>query len=292
MNTFEAPLEDRAPLGPIVEATVIVADLEASIDAYVRGLGWQLTGPPTPLSSSEADLLDSALAGRPFARLEPEQPSATPAGVRLIEVAGAAPIEPLHTHGWSALELSVVDVEVATERAVDAGWRLLFKPVVLGGGKLPLVAAQLAGPSGECIYLTQILGEVAGFELPTPLRDVDGIFIAVLGGSSLEASREAIESRFAVRRVSDRSLPVRVVNQQYSLPMDTLHRISSVQLLGRTCIEVDQLPQDARPRREVGDGVPAGVLSVAVISPNVAARQRLELPDGALLELRPPLDLP
>lgn len=289
MNESASSVSSRVPFGPIVEATIIVADLTVSIDAYTRGLGWQLEAPVSPLSRGDAHLLDADLVGCAFAVVRPEQPSATPGGVRLVEVAGVAPIEPLHTHGWSALELSVIDVESSTERAIAAGWRLLFKPVVLGGGTLPLVAAQLAGPSGECVYLTQILGEVEGFQLPTPVRDVDGIFIAVLGGSSLERSRGAIEDRFDVNQVSDRKLPVRVVNQQYGLPAGTLHRISSVQLLERTCIEVDQLPLSSKPRRAPGAGVPAGIFSVAVVSSAATSARRVELPDRALIEVRPRL---
>lgn len=285
MDNFPTTPDQRESLGPIIEATVIVPRLEASIRAYTQGFGWGVTEPPAMLATSAAALVDGRLEGHPFAILCPPPGSASPGGVRLIEVEGVEPIEPLMTHGWSALEVSVLDVEAATARAQKAGWRVLFKPVVLGGGKLPLVAAQLAGPSGECVYLTQILGHVAGFDLPTPVSEVDGIFIVVLGCSSLENSRTVIEERFAVERVSDRELPVRVVNQQYGYPMDTVHRISSLQLSGRTCIEVDQLPADAAPRISPG-GISAGILSVALEVSSAASADKVLLPDGALVELR------
>lgn len=280
------PSEGRTPVGPIVEATVVTAALAESLRAYTEGFGWRLREQPAQLTAGQASLLDSRLEGRPFAVVGPPAGSASVGGVRLVEVRDVQPLEPLLTHGWSALEIIVLDVEGATARAEAAGWRVLFKPVVLGGGALPLVAAQLAGPSGEGVYLTQILGPVAGFELPTPSSEVDGIFIVVLGGSSLEESRAVLEDRLAVSRVSDREVPVRVVNQQYGYAMDTLHRISSVQLRGRTCIEVDQLPADARPRSGGGD-IPAGILSVALEVPAGVPRERVALPDGALVELRP-----
>lgn len=263
-------------IGPIRRATVVTPDLEASIAAYRDGFEWRLTSTvDAPFQTATGTI------GVRQAVLEPPLGAASPGGVHLVEAPGSVPIEPLHTHGWSALEVSVLDVTAATRRAEKAGWRVLFEPVVLGGGTFPLVAAQLCGPSGEGFYITEIRGEMPGFELPTPAVDVDGIFIAVLGSSDLERSRGTLESGFNVRRASDRELPVRVVNAQFGFPSDRLHRISSVQLRGRTCIEVDQLPSEATARDW---STQAGILAVSVDA-EVTADEWIDLGDGALLHL-------
>lgn len=269
----------QPPIGPIRGATVTTPDLDASVRAYVDGFGWRVSDEiNTPLAVS------GRLLGTRRATVTPPPGAASIGGVELVEVPGSTPLEPLHTYGWSALEVSVLDVTASTRRAEAAGWRVLFEPVVLGGGKFPLVAAQLCGPSGEGFYITEIRGEMEGFELPTPAVDVDGIFIAVLGSSNLEQARGIIESRFDVRRASDRELPVRVVNAQFGFPSDRLHRISSVQLRGRTCIEVDQLPTEATARDQ---STQAGILALAVEA-DVAEPEWVDLGDGALLRLTPP----
>ncbi|MDO5684287.1 MAG: hypothetical protein Q4G46_15865, partial [Propionibacteriaceae bacterium] len=77
-------------------------------------------------------------------------------------------------------------------------------------------------------------------------------------------------------------LPVRVVNKVWDLPEGTLHRLSSVQLAGRTCIEVDQMPGGAEPRGAL-DVPTAGIVSVAVDGQGEAGV--FVLPDGAILEV-------
>lgn len=266
----------KQAVGPIRSATIVVPDLDESVRLYVDGLGWQQRAMvPEPFDGPDGPL------GARQAWVGPGDSAASSAGVHLVEVVGATPVEPLHTHGWSAIEISVLDVKAATARAAAAGWRVLFEPVVLGGGKFPLVAAQLAGPSGEGVYITEIRGELPGFELPDPVEEVDGIFMVVLGSSELERSRGIIEERFDVRRASDRELPVRVVNAQFGFPADRLHRISSVQLRGRNCIEVDQLPDEARPRQRASS---AGILAIMV---DGDAAEWVELGDGALLRIEP-----
>jgi catechol 2,3-dioxygenase-like lactoylglutathione lyase family enzyme len=272
-DSVESP--ETPASGPIVEALIVTPDLDRSIQLYREGLGWVLRG--SIISGPVVTPLGPV--GIRSVRLGPRVGAASPAGVQLVEDPDCTPIEPLHTHGWGAIEVGVRDVFHATATAAAAGWRVLFEPVTLGAGKLPLIASQLAGPGGEGLYLTQILGDVPGFELPNVVHDVDGIFIVTLGASNLEKSRAVIESQFLARRVSDRELPIGVVNRQHGLPLDTLHRLSSVQLSGRTCIEVDQLPSqtDARPFPNSG-----GILAVVVQTTLVDFEEWVTLPDDVL----------
>jgi hypothetical protein len=134
------------------------------------------------------------------------------------------------------------------------------------------------------VYLTQILGDVPGFDLPPAQQDVDGVFIAVLGVPDLVATRSVLEHRFAVRRASDRRSPIGVVNSVFGLSAETTHRLSTLQLSGRACIEIDELPSAAVLRPRSSGSLPGGVAGVTVAA-EALQEQVLELPGGALLEL-------
>ncbi|MGH3655934.1 MAG: VOC family protein [Micromonosporaceae bacterium] len=299
-------------IGPILDAAVVVHDLDAATARYRDGFGWTVAaaGDSGPGGAAPwwTARVRTALVG-------PRTPSGVPGAVRLVECPEAIAPDPLRWYGWTAIELCVRDVDSAIDRALDHDWTLLRAPDRLGAGTLPLVAGQIAGPDGEAVYLTQRLADVPGFDLPEPRQDVDGVFIAVLGARDLEASREALESRYEVRRASDRRSPIGVVNLTYGLPEGTTHRLSTLQLAGRTCIEIDQLPPGATSRPTSPGGrcgragvappggadvatrgepatpgepaAPVGGVVAVTVAARVAAPELIELPDGAQLWLRP-----
>jgi hypothetical protein len=151
---------------------------------------------------------------------------------------------------------------------------------------LPLIAAQLSGINGEVVYITQILSEVPNFELPDVSKESGSIFICVLGASDLEKSREILESNFEVRRASDREVGIKVINRVYKKPLDTLHRLSSVQLAGRNAIEIDQLPVEGEQRELIAGYLSPGI-SIVTVRGSVAETKMIQLPDNALLEILP-----
>lgn len=276
----------RSPIGPIVESTVVVADLAEALERYLSGFGWVVRTEKSRFAAARAERWGvPALSETRTVVIGPPEPAAVAGAVRLVEVPKVIAPAPLRSFGWTALELCVRDVLAATDRAAAAGWTVLRPPARLGAGKLPLSAAQLAAPSGEAVYLTQILAPVPGFELPSAAREVDGVFIAVLGASDLETTRMILERRFAVRRASDRRGPIGVLNDVYGLPPETTHRLSTLQLAGRSCVEIDQLPSMATRRGSSG-AIHGGVVTVTVGSAG-GSGEVLTLPDGAILELLP-----
>jgi hypothetical protein len=195
---------------------------------------------------------------------------------------------PLRTFGWSALEICVDDVHKYVAQAVAAGFVVLNEAVPLSGSAkpLPLIAAQLAGINGEVVYITQILSEVPNFELPDVSKESGSIFICVLGASDLEKSREVLESNFEVRRASDREVGIKVINRIYEKPLESLHRLSSLQLAGRNAIEIDQLPVEGALRKVAPGYLPPGI-SIVTVRGSVAEIKMIQLPDNALLEILP-----
>jgi hypothetical protein len=275
-----------AKIGPIAEVIVVAADLDEAVARYVEGFGYGVLGGVERFGARANDWRAPRLAEARTVLLGPTGPSGAAGRVRLVECRESVVAPPLRTYGWTSLELCVLDVHAAVERAVAAGWQLLRAPARLGAGKLPLLAGQLAGPSGEGVYLTQFLDEVPGFDLPVTRSEVDGVFIAVLGVADLVATRALLEERYAVRRASDRNIPVGVLNKVFGLPEQTLHRLSTLQLRGQSCIEIDQLPTVATPRPCLPGRLPSGIAGVLVETPVGTGFELLELPGGARLGLR------
>jgi hypothetical protein len=271
-------------IGPIDTVTILTHDLSKSAAMYISALGWRVKGSEYLLRAEDADRWQATnLTGAGVLEV-----SGINGGVRFIESSTYQNPLPLRTFGWSALEICVDDVHKYVAQAVEAGFEVLNEAVPLSGKAkpLPLIAAQLAGINGEVVYITQILSEVPNFELPDVSKESGSIFICVLGASDLAKSREVLESNFEVRRASDREVAIRVINRVYEKPLETLHRLSSLQLAGRNAIEIDQLPLQASQREKLAGNLAPGI-SIVTVRGEVRGPTILQLPDNALLEILP-----
>lgn len=271
-------------LGPISLVTILTPNLKLSADMYLKAFYWDLPAEIVSISESEAARWGATkLAGARSLIV-----SGINGGVRFIESHDSIDLLPLRTCGWTALEICVDDVFAYTERAISAGFKLLNKPNPLNGtGKLlPLIAAQLSGLNGEVVYITQILSKVPNFELPDVEKESGSVFICVLGASNLEASREILEETFNLRRASDREVAIQVINKVYEKDLNTLHRLSSLQLDGRNAIEIDQMPNEAIIRVFSEGYLPGGISIVSVLA-DISEPKIVRLPDNALLEILP-----
>ena len=271
-------------IGPIVTVTILTHDLSKSAAMYISAFGWQEKGSEYLLSADEASRWQATnLTGARVLEV-----CGINGGVRFIESTTYQNPLPLRTFGWSALEICVDDVHKYVAQAVEAGFEVLNEAVPLSGTAkpLPLIAAQLAGINGEVVYITQILSEVPNFELPDVSKESGSIFICVLGASDLAKSREVLESNFEVRRASDREVAIRVINRVYEKPLETLHRLSSLQLAGRNAIEIDQLPNEGAQREKLASNLPPGI-SIVTVRGEVSEPTMIRLPDNALLEILP-----
>ena len=271
-------------IGPIETVTILTHDLSKSAAMYISAFGWQEKGSEYLLSADEASRWQATnLTGARVLEV-----CGINGGVRFIESSTYQNPLPLRTFGWSALEICVDDVHKYVAQAVEAGFEILNEAVPLSGTAkpLPLIAAQLAGINGEVVYITQILSEVPNFELPDVSKESGSIFICVLGASDLAKSREVLESNFEVRRASDREVAIRVINRVYEKPLETLHRLSSLQLAGRNAIEIDQLPNEGAQREKLASNLPPGI-SIVTVRGEVSEPTMIKLPDNALLEILP-----
>lgn len=268
-----------AGAGPLASITVVVDDLDAAVATYRDGVGL-LPSPAGRLPRERARVWGRPeLAGRRTGRLRAPGDD-RPGAVHLVELPGAVAYPPLTSLGWAAAELVVADADAAAGRARAAGWEVLAEPAPVGAGG-GLRAVQVGGPGGEALYLTEIRRPPPGFALPRATAPVGRVFIAVLASHDLPGSRALLERELGARRVTDHSLAVRALNHAFGLPPENRHRVSSVQLCGRSAVEIDEYPARAVSRRP---GT-AGIAAVSVYG--VGAARVLELPGapGAVVEL-------
>ncbi|MCD9088590.1 hypothetical protein [Stenotrophomonas sp. SY1] len=228
----------------IVHATLIAPDLQLVIDAYRAQLSMREHARGT-LGAEDAAVLDLPdLAGAPLAWL------ANPLGepvLRVIEDPDAVISEPMHRHGWLSLEVLVGDIDT-----LAAGLRAPF--TVLGAAaNLELSdairAAQVLGPCGELLYLTQIKAPVPPFDLPMTDAVLASTFIGVMTTPDRDASQRAWSALLGAKGWAF-DTKITVLNRAYGKPLEGRYPVAVVPMPGQCMVEIDQvqLPAPAQVR--------------------------------------------
>lgn len=225
-------------LGPIVEATVIVRDLERSLAAYVGQLGLHLVERDQVPQQRALDMGETALIAAPRARLR--SAAGAHAWLTLIEAPDAIASKAFERRGWLALELAVQDVDALAVRLDRQQFAVLGEPADLEFSAA-LRAMQVVGPDGEVLYLTEIKAAVPGMALIPARCPVDSLYIAVLAC----ADRERTLGFYAGLGLLDQArmnARLSAYNRSHGLPDDQRHPIAIGQLRGAHAIEFDALP--------------------------------------------------
>lgn len=228
----------------IVHATLIAPDLQQVCDAYVAQLALQLQERGT-LQADDAAALDlEDLIGAPLAWLAN---SAGEPVLRVIEDARAVVAEPMFRHGWLSLEVLVGDID-----SLAAGLQAPFK--VLGpAANLELSdairAAQVLGPCGELLYLTQIKAPVPPFDLPMTDATVASTFIGVMTTPDRDASQRAWSALLGAKGWAF-DTRITVLNRAYGKALDGRYPVAVVPMPGQCMVEIDQvdLPASSKLR--------------------------------------------
>ena len=223
------------PRPGIVHATLIAPDLNAACDAYVAQLSMRVATRDT-LAAGDAAILDLPdLAGAPLAWL------ANGEGVpilRVIEDPQAASIEPMFRHGWLSLEVLVGDVD-GLAAGLHAPFKVLGAPANLELSDA-IRAAQVLGPCGELLYLTQIKAEVPPFDLPMTEAVVAGPFIGVIATPDREASRHAWAVLLGAKGWAF-DTKITVLNRAHGKPLDGRYPVAVLPMPGQCMVEIDQM---------------------------------------------------
>ncbi|MBI1392742.1 MAG: hypothetical protein GC152_08380 [Alphaproteobacteria bacterium] len=242
-------------------ATITVASLERSIDAYTTFLDYAVVEESVTSAELAASWDAPETAGRRYAILEPA--SGTDIYLRFVEQPSHPDYLPLRSFGWAAIEICVTDVLAANARMQNSPFEIIGPPREIEG--LPAIyPMQVKGPDGEIVYLTQIRDNLPSYDLPRAATLIDKLFILVMGCSDMTASNRWMERHAGVQMGREMEIVYTMLARAYGTPVEELHRISTM-IHGRDVfLELDQYPAEAiaRPRHEgmLPPGVAIGTL--------------------------------
>jgi hypothetical protein len=267
-------------LESIRRVTYTVPDLAPVEAAYTRWLRYRVVERGMFPESMARVCGAPAASGLPSLTLAPE--SEEPVHLRFVQDPDSAGWRALTTHGWNVSEILVSDVDALADQLVDSPFRIIGPPTSLQ--RFPMIRAmQVVGPTGECLYLTQV-GEGSGLDLPTAESFVGRVFIVVAGGADLHALFRTYEP-FGNEVDPPVATRVRVISLVNGLPPETEHRHGLVKLGDGTLVELDQYPAVTRPRVRREGALPQGMALVTFTARGIDGPQVIEGAAGELIEL-------
>ena len=247
------------PLGPSITGTLVTSDLKGTVSAYCDFLSASVYE-DTQVIAEEAVLWGKPrLAGASVVTLV--SPSGYP-WVRIIGHPEVLPAKPFRELGWMALEVLVADVDALAQRLAQSPFEIFRAPANLDDSG-DIRAMQVIGPAGEVLYLTQVNADVPPFQVPQASCDVDRLFIPV---SCCLRRDEGLAVYQKLGATQSWSFDTRIasINKALDLHPEMRHPVATVQLAGRSMVEIDQLGV-AKPRPPGGGGFPAGIAMVSFL---------------------------
>ena len=254
-------------VGPVLLASVLVADLAAAIAAYDEVLTYR----PVDAGKVDGDLARSwgapGVSSNPFAVLAPE--SGAPGWIRFVEGEVPPDHRPLASTGWAAIEILVEDPDALAARLADSPFDIIGPPAPLRSFP-EIKAMQAIGPAGEVLYLTNVPSGGGEQDLPTVQSAVDRVFIVVLGVPDFDHALADFETRFSLPARPARKRGIYFIGPGYGLAVTDPLRMTTIQLAGKSLIQVDEYPADAPPRARANGGLPAGFAMTSFAVPSLA----------------------
>lgn len=226
----------------IVHATLIAPDLQQACDAYTTQLALQVQQRGR-LGAEDAAALDLAdLVDAPLAWLAN---SAGEAVLRIIEDPASIVGEPMYRHGWLALEVLVGDIDTLAA-SLHAPFKVLGAAANLELSDA-IRAAQVLGPCGELLYLTQIKAPVPPFDLPMTDATVASTFIGVMTTPDRDASQRAWSALLGSKGWAF-DTRITVLNRAYGQALEGRYPVAVVPMPGQCLVEIDQVDLPPAPR--------------------------------------------
>jgi hypothetical protein len=235
----------------IVATTATVPQLDSAMACYADYLGYR---------TLESGVLDAGLAaswgrgGSAGARYVTMQAAGeTDTYVRLIEAPAVPGYRPLTSFGWTAFEIIVDDVHALAEKLAASPFTIIGPPKPLQF--MPsIIAMQVVGPGGECLYFTMESGDRDTSILPPPNGPIGRTFIVVCAGPDFNAMLRWYVDRFSLRERPVRQSKVDIIQRAQGLSADHAIALSAIGMRQRgNLIELDGYP--------VGPDMVAGIRS-------------------------------
>jgi catechol 2,3-dioxygenase-like lactoylglutathione lyase family enzyme len=257
----------------IATVTTATPDLDSSERCYAEWLGYRMIerGRVDPSLAWSWDA--PAAAGSRFCTMRPE--GEMDVFVRLIETPAVPGYRPLTTFGWNAFEIIVDDVPALADKIRSAPFEVIGEPRPLQF--MPsIVAMQVVGPAGECLYFTMESGDRETSILPRPSGFVGRTFIVVAGGPDFDAMLRWYVDHFRLRERPVRQSKVRVLQDAQGLDPEETVSLSAIGMKQHgNLLELDGYPvgpgRVAGPRPRTPGHLPPGnamvTFEVADLSP-------------------------
>ena len=248
--------------GRIKCGTVSAPDFAAALIDYTSVLGLAVVD-DTPVTAELAASWGAlASAGRRTALLS--APDGNPAFLRLVETR-PCDYRPLRSHGWAAFEHTVADCDALHAAMPGSGFTVLGAPKRIAGFD-NFIPFQVAGRSGEVLYLNQVLdAAMADLDLPHTTARVDQMFIAVLAAPDRAAALGFHCDALGFAAGATWTIPYGVINRSFGLSDTALTAMTMTRTGRMPAVEIDQYPDAATPRAGPAGELPPGNAMVSFI---------------------------
>jgi hypothetical protein len=271
-----ASMAGACQLGPLVMATIAVPDLDGSVEVYRRWLDYELADSGHVPAELADDWRAPAVAGARYCVVGPV--GSDRGLIRFIECAQLA--ERSRAAGWRAIEILAGDVDRLRAELDSSPFEVVGEPRGLGSAAA-IRAMVTVGPAGESVRFTTTSAGSA-WDLPLPDRRVGPIFMVAMSAHNLGAEVDFFTGRFGAHApLEEREALVEDLNAQLRLDMDRRHLIRTVQLRGRSLIEIDQHPAEllsSPAEREFGPGLALMTFRVSGVSQSAESQISVRMP--------------
>lgn len=255
-------------LGGITCVTIATPDLDRSVEEYSRYLGYRSVE-RGPLGATLATLWGRPqLATREYALLYPRGQG--PTAIRLVQSAAAADYRAFCHMGWNAAEIMVQDTDAVAAQLADSPFKIIGPPQNLSFTD-KIRAMQVLGSAGEAVYLTSFREKMAEFDVPEPRFPIDGVFIVILGGASIQSINDFYARHFGTDKAPAMQVLITVLANAQGLPPQTKFDLAAIKLQGQHFIEADAMPAGTRPRTSAGSELPPAISMVSFMIDDLAA---------------------
>jgi len=272
-----------ALIGPISGVSISTPDLAASEAAYVRHLGYRVTGRGTVGETQARGWQRPAATGARYVTLCPA--AADDFEFRFIETPQPArPYRAFSCFGWNAAELIVEDVDALAGELAGGSFEIIGPPQDLSFTDA-IRAMQLRGPAGEILYLTQFKRDLPALPAPPARCKVDRVFIVIVGGPSLDDLLAFHAGRFGVQAPQRMQSRVKGMSEAFGLSPEERYQIAALPLRGRCYIEADQMPAAAAAPEVAPGALPPGIAIVSFRRHASTRPGTLAGPAGEIIEL-------
>ena len=249
--------------GQILGGIVAVPDMDAALADYRDRLGFEVVADGKVGEDLAASWDCPNNATSRMVTLRPS--SGAHCFYRLVEQPIPDGFVPTTTFGWGSYEITCLDVFGWPDRIAGGGFDIVGEPKEIEG--MPyFVAMQVHGTGKEMLYFNEVRCNTPTSDLPKAKSQMDHIFIVILATPDREAALEWYKSKFGLDEGETYVLAYSMINNAFGLSAHRQSAITMVQNDRMTIVEVDDFPEEAKPRQRDEGCLPPGnsLVSLAV----------------------------